>query len=147
MSLIVCIVLGCRKWNWFRNCAVDPLTGLEALFGSISVTSLHTSLPDPTQRYIFGYHPHGLFPAAAGFLHLTKDFREKWPGVEPVGLTASAMFIAPVIRDVMSWLGFRDVSHQSFVRALEEVSAVLICPGGQEELVEAYRCAPLQVKF
>eukprot|EP00803_Ostreobium_quekettii_P005722 evm.model.scf_27.11 EVM.evm.TU.scf_27.11 scf_27:83458-88282(-) len=130
---------GCRKWSWFQKWATDNIAGLEALFGTISVTSAVASRPDPNLRYIFGYHPHGLYPSGAAFMTLTKDFRDKWPGIQPVTLAASAMFSAPIYRDMLSWLGYRDVSRSSFEAALQEDRSVLICPGGQEELVEAYR--------
>lgn len=85
---------------------------------------------------MFGYHPHGLIPAAAAWFHHTPQWRERFPETRPVTLGASAIFLAPVLRDVVMWSGARTVSRRSMARALAEGHSIVLCPGGQAELVE-----------
>lgn len=71
---------------------------------------------------------------------LTPSFHKLLPrGLRPVTLTASAVFIAPLLRDILSWLGLRVVSRRTFVHALRERGAVVVVPGGQAELVYSHR--------
>ncbi|WIA28105.1 hypothetical protein OEZ86_010685 [Tetradesmus obliquus] len=91
------------------------------------------------QRYIFGFQPHGLYPTGAGFLPWMPSFKQHFPGVNPVTLTATVIFFPPFIRDICCWAGFRQVSKRTFLSALAERGAVMFCPGGQAELVHAWR--------
>ena len=61
------------------------------------------------QRYVFGFQPHGLYPTGAGFLPWMPSFRRLFPGVHPVTLVASVLYIPPFIRDISCWAGFRQV--------------------------------------
>lgn len=82
-------------------------------------------------------HPHGLYPAAAAWFHHTPAWRAAFPGLSPVTLAASALFWAPLLRDVVMWAGARCVSRGALRRALvEERRSVVLVPGGQAELVE-----------
>lgn len=92
---------------------------------------------DAGGKLIFGYHPHGLYPAAACWFHLTPQFASLFPSVpSPVTLGASVIFRVPLLRDVAMWAGARNVSRDTFLTTLEERGAVVLCPGGQAELVE-----------
>jgi hypothetical protein len=62
------------------------------------------------RRYIFGFQPHGFYPTGAGFLPWMPSFRSLFPGVNPVTLVASILYIPPFIRDISCWAGFRQVS-------------------------------------
>lgn len=89
------------------------------------------------RRVIFGYHPHGLYPAAACWFHLMPQFASLFPSVpSPVTLGASVIFRVPILRDVAMWAGARNVSRSTFLKSLDERGAVVLCPGGQAELVE-----------
>lgn len=97
---------------------------------------------DPTKRYIFGYLPHGLYPAGAGYVSHLPSWRRAFPGVAPRVLCANIMHYAPIIRDLGAWLGFRQVTRQAFARALQDGGHVLMCPGGQRELLYATEARP-----
>ena len=43
-------------------------------------------IPVDSRRYIFGFHPHGLYPTGAGLLPLSPAFRSAFPGTSPVTL-------------------------------------------------------------
>ncbi|KAI8468175.1 MAG: diacylglycerol acyltransferase [Monoraphidium minutum] len=70
---------------------------------------------------------------------MTASFREKLPGVRPSTLVASALFVAPFLRDIGAWSGFRKVTRHTFLRALHERGAVVLCPGGQAEMCHTHR--------
>jgi hypothetical protein len=64
---------------------------------------------DPNNRYIFAYMPHGMLPAGAIYMPFLPSWREQFPGVEPVGLTASVIHVIPFLRDAIQLLGGRVV--------------------------------------
>lgn len=65
-------------------------------------------LPATCDRVIYGFHPHGLYPVAAGLLPFFPAFERVAPeGPRPITLTADAMYFPPVLRDVMGWSGAR----------------------------------------
>ena len=49
------------------------------------------------------------YPTGAGFLPMLASFRARLPGVRPSTLVASVLFIAPFLRDIGAWSGFRKV--------------------------------------
>ncbi|GFR51674.1 hypothetical protein Agub_g14116, partial [Astrephomene gubernaculifera] len=96
----------------------------------------------PRRRYVLGFHPHGLYPTGAGFLPLMPGLQCAFPGHTIVTLTASIVHYLPGLRDIAGWAGFRQVTRATFRRALRDTGAVLLCPGGQAELVYADRAFP-----
>ena len=97
--------------------------------------------PAQLPRLLFGYHPHGLYPAGAMYLPLLPAFQRLLGCFRPVTMTASVLHFLPLIRDLMAWANSRIVSQASLLHALRTYGPVLLCPGGQEELVEAWRVA------
>ena len=87
------------------------------------------------QRYVFGYVPHGLYPLGAAYLPLLPEWRRLLPGIRPPTLCASIVFVLPVLRDLLQWLGLRVVSKNTFIRTLEQRNSLIVVPGGQAELV------------
>ena len=57
---------GSREWPWLREWLRTHLgTALRAWFGHLEVVYDGRAPLSPQQRYVFGYHPHGLFPIGA----------------------------------------------------------------------------------
>ena len=133
---------GTRTWPRFRGYCESVLSvALSRWFGTVRVlrTAPHppASVAQPSPPIVFGYHPHGMYPAAAAWFHLTPQWRACFPGVAPVTMGASAIFMTPMLRDVVMWSGARVVSRVSVRRALHaERRPIVLCPGGQAELVE-----------
>lgn len=75
--------------------------------------------------------PHGLMPAILAWFPMTDAWRKLFPAVRPIGLVATAIFKVPVMRELNLWGGLRNVSRKSFAHALDQMKAVVICPGGQ----------------
>jgi len=131
---------GSRRWPAFQK-FMEPYIekSLSVWFGSVQIVNSTGKKLDPKGKYIYGYHPHGMYPVGAGFLQALPQFREKICEVVPTSLSASAVFFPPLLRDLLSWYGVREVSRRTFIKTLTEERSVLLCPGGQEELVETYR--------
>ena len=51
--------------------------------------------------------------AGAPYLPLLKEFQDLFPGVSPTPLVASVCFHTPVVRDLCSWCGVRQVRERS----------------------------------
>ncbi|KAK9814027.1 hypothetical protein WJX73_009556 [Symbiochloris irregularis] len=131
---------GRREWPRLQEWLLARLEpALAEWFGSVDVVYEGTDQLDMGHRYVFGYHPHGLFPIGAPYLKLLSKFKELFPNVDPVPLVATVCFYTPVVRDFCSWCGVRQVARKSFVKALRERGSVLLVPGGQAELVHTWR--------
>ncbi|GAB5361867.1 hypothetical protein AAMO2058_000749900 [Amorphochlora amoebiformis] len=86
-------------------------------------------------RYIFGYHPHGIIPIASQWTTMTNLWKEKFPGILPVTLVSSIIHTIPFMRDLAQWTGGYEITREGFRAALYDRGAVLLVPGGQEEMI------------
>lgn len=131
---------GRREWAPIQKwCHVNMETALKAWFGNVEVVREGTSRLNPHDKFIFGYTPHGLFPIGAGFLPYIPAWGQLLPDIMPATLVASILFFTPLVRDLCSWCGLRQVSRRTFVRALQDKGSVMLVPGGQAELVHTWR--------
>lgn len=128
---------GSRTWAAFQeHCASVLSLAMCRWFVTVRVIRESRRPPAKGSRVVFGYHPHGLIPAGAAWFHHTPQWRAAYPQTRPVTMGASALFMAPILRDVCMWSGARTVSRASVTRALAEGHSIVLCPGGQAELVE-----------
>jgi diacylglycerol O-acyltransferase 2, plant len=134
---------GKREWPRFRNwVGTQAERVLPTLLGSFQVLAAPGAKFDREKRYVFGYAPHGLFPIGAAYLPCTPAFKKIVKNaVDPCTLTASVVFQLPFLRDLLFWVGARVVNRSTFVMSLRERGSVIMVPGGQAELVEAYQAA------
>ena len=49
-------------------------------------------------------------PAGGPYLPLLQEFQDLFPGLHPTPLIASVCFYTPIVRDLCSWCGVRQVS-------------------------------------
>jgi hypothetical protein len=89
------------------------------------------------RHYVFAFHPHGVQPFTVMWIQLSRDWREKFKGLRFSVMTASVMHFVPLMRDVLQWLGGREVSKESIVHALSRKESILLVPGGQQEMMES----------
>ncbi|KAK7416105.1 diacylglycerol O-acyltransferase 1 [Neonectria punicea] len=102
---------------------------------------------DPTRKYIFGYHPHGIIShgAWAAFVTNALGFSEKFPGITNTLLTLDSNFRLPFNRDWILFMGLQSVSKESIWNILNKGGpqndgqgrAVTIVVGGARESLEA----------
>ena len=90
---------------------------------------------DPSRRYIFTFAPHGMLPAAAGFLMHLPSWAAALPGIHPVVLTATVMHYVPLMRDIGGWTGFREARAAGGARGVwrwRGVPGCVVCCGAEQ---------------
>lgn len=122
---------GWRKWSRLRRSKILA----DCISDYFNNSIIKTAPLDPNKQYLFGYHPHGIIPAAALWMPLTSMFKHIFPQVKVVPLSATIIHYTPLIRDVFQWMGGRDVSRATFEHVLASGLSPLVVPGGQAELI------------
>ncbi|ETM53411.1 hypothetical protein F442_03241 [Phytophthora nicotianae P10297] len=88
---------------------------------------------DSKKKYIFGFHPHGIFVlsrlAIAG-----RNFERVFPGITHRVLGASAMYYVPLGREMCLWMGGVDASRSTGEKVLNEKHSIIVYPGGVPEI-------------
>ena len=121
------------------------------------VTLVKTAPLDPDEKYVFGFHPHGIISigAASCFategprtLDLSKNeseisssrrgFEALFPGLNRRLVTLPINFVTPFVREVLLSLGMLASSKESFENVLSQGSgsSVVVVVGGADEAVE-----------
>ena len=65
---------------------------------------IRTTTLNPKERHVMGYHPHGMFPMGASYLHNLSQWGALFPGIECVSLVATVCHIVPLLRDVTQYV-------------------------------------------
>lgn len=130
------------RFEWFRR---SPIWHLFAGYFPAKLHKTHDL--EPTRKYIFGYHPHGIIShgAWAAFATEALGFSKQFPGITNSLLTLDSNFRIPFYRDYILAMGVRSVSKESIVNILTRGGsnnegmgrAVTIVVGGARESLEA----------
>jgi 2-acylglycerol O-acyltransferase 2 len=115
-----------------------------SLFASYFPARLHRTVKlEPTRKYIFGYHPHGIIShgAFAAFATEALGFADLFPGITNTLLTLDSNFRIPFYRDYALAMGLGSVSRESIENLLSTGGhngagmgrAVTIVVGGAKE--------------
>ncbi|KAL8718310.1 MAG: hypothetical protein Q9225_004539 [Loekoesia sp. 1 TL-2023] len=119
-----------------------------SLFASYFPARLHRSARlEPTRKYIFGYHPHGIIShgAFAAFATEALGFSQLFPGITNTLLTLDTNFRVPFYRDYALAMGLASVSRESCENILSKGGAngegmgraITIVVGGARESLDA----------
>jgi hypothetical protein len=119
-----------------------------SLFASYFPARLHRSQKlEPTRKYIFGYHPHGIIShgAFAAFATEALGFSQLFPGITNTLLTLDSNFRLPLYREYALRMGLASVSRESIENILSKGGpngegmgrAVTIVVGGARESLES----------
>lgn len=102
---------------------------------------------EPTRKYIFGYHPHGIIShgAFAAFATEALGFADLFPGITNTLLTLDTNFRVPLYREYALAMGLASVSRESIENLLSKGGhngegmgrAVTIVIGGARESLDA----------
>lgn len=87
--------------------------------------------------HILAFHPHGVQPFTVFWIQTSRAWRAAMPGKRFCVMTASVCHAVPLLRDLLQWLGGREVSKESILHALGRGESVLLVPGGQQEMIES----------
>ncbi|KXT07875.1 hypothetical protein AC579_5156 [Pseudocercospora musae] len=131
-----------QRSDWLRS------SKIWSLFGSYFPARLHRSQPlEPTRKYVFGYHPHGIIShgAFAAFATEALGFSQLFPGITNTLLTLDSNFRIPLYRDYALRMGLASVSRESCENILSHGGpngegmgrAITIVVGGARESLDA----------
>lgn len=131
-----------KRSEWARN------SRIWSLFASYFPARLHRSEKlEPTRKYIFGYHPHGIIShgAFAAFGTEALGFKQLFPGITNTLLTLDTNFRIPLYRDYILRMGLASVSRESCENILSRGGpnnegmgrAITIVVGGARESLDA----------
>ncbi|KAH0842341.1 Diacylglycerol O-acyltransferase 2A [Fonsecaea pedrosoi] len=131
-----------RRSQWMRG------SKFWSLFASYFPARLHRTVElEPTRKYIFGYHPHGIIShgAFAAFATEALGFSDLYPGITNTLLTLDTNFRVPFYRDYALAMGLASVSRESIENILCKGGlngegmgrAVTIVIGGARESLDA----------
>ena len=130
-----------KRSEWLRQ------SKIWSLFGSYFPARLHRSEQlEPTRKYIFGYHPHGIIShgAFAAFATEALGFKQLFPGITNTLLTLDTNFRIPGYRDYILRMGLASVSRESCENILSKGGpngegmgrAITIVVGGARESLD-----------
>ncbi|KIW51200.1 hypothetical protein, variant [Exophiala xenobiotica] len=131
-----------RRSNWLRR------SKFWSAFASYFPARLHRTVElEPTRKFIFGYHPHGIIShgAFAAFGTEALGFADLFPGITNTLLTLDTNFRVPLYRDYALAMGLASVSRESIENLLSRGGhngegmgrAVTIVIGGARESLDA----------
>lgn len=118
-----------------------------SLFASYFPARLHRSQElEPTRKYVFGYHPHGIIShgAFAAFATEALGFSQLFPGITNTLLTLDSNFRIPLYREYALRMGLASVSRESCENILSKGGpnkegmgrAITIVVGGARESLD-----------
>lgn len=124
---------GTRRWNAIRHSRLIAwfASSCEAYF------SFRLKYEEPLsadKTYLFAYHPHGVYPFSLLWIPFCPLFLRTFPGVEMDAFTAGILLQVPWVRDLMMWMGARDVTRHAILHALGSGRSAFLVPGGQAEM-------------
>lgn len=131
-----------HRSEWLRR------SKIWSAFASYFPARLHrTQVLEPTRKYIFGYHPHGIIShgAFAAFGTEALGFSQLFPGITNTLLTLDSNFRIPLYRDHALRMGLASVSRESCENILSKGGpngegmgrAITIVIGGARESLDA----------
>ena len=131
-----------KRSDWCRQ------SKIWSLFASYFPARLHRSEKlEPTRKYIFGYHPHGIIShgAFAAFATEALGFSQLFPGITNTLLTLDSNFRIPGYRDYILRMGLASVSRESCENILSKGGpngegmgrGITIVVGGARESLDA----------
>ena len=129
-------VRGGRRCNLMRHFQIWKL-----FQGYFPIRLIKTTELDPRQKYIIGYHPHGVIScgAFASFATEAAGFSRMFKGIVPHLATLNINFRWPFVRDFLMALGMVGVDKLSFRHVLKKAgNAIVVVIGGAQEVMEAH---------
>jgi len=131
-----------QRSEWLRR------SKIWSLFAGYFPARLHRSqFLEPTRKYVFGYHPHGIIShgAFAAFATEALGFSQLFPGITNTLLTLDSNFRIPLYRDYALRMGLASVSRESCENLLScggpnnegMGRAITIVIGGARESLDA----------
>jgi 1-acyl-sn-glycerol-3-phosphate acyltransferase len=89
----------------------------------------------PNGRYIYMWHPHGLYNASQ-YLHIASNLT-KWPSQDKnIKITGfHGLLWLPFISEIFEHIGIVPTSYNEMKKTLVEETSLSVCPGGMREML------------
>lgn len=97
-------------------------------------------LRNPKNKYLFSFHPHGVFPGTALYAPFTDQWIEKLGCNSETHITthvASVVLNVPLVRDFNLMLGSLSVSRKGIECNFAKGNSAIIVTGGQAEMLHS----------
>ncbi|TPX34530.1 hypothetical protein SmJEL517_g02924 [Synchytrium microbalum] len=100
------------------------------------ISLVKTAELDASQKYVFGYHPHGIFPYGSMIAFGTDalSISKLFPGINFRVMTMGFLFYLPGFREWAAAQGAGSVSKDSCVEALRRGNSPVIVFGGTRDM-------------
>lgn len=118
-----------KPWEAFMYCWIWKLWH-EYFDVSSDLSSIQNM--DPKKRYVYFEFPHGIFPMGQ-FLSVYW-IRNLPTGKMICGTGADAVFMFPVMRQIMAWIGTVPANRKSMSKVYEDGNYGAVIPGGIAEM-------------
>ena len=91
---------------------------------------IKTAELDPSQSYLFAYHPHGVISMgyATGLCTNGCAFEDVFPGIDRSGTTLKATFMVPFYREWLQMIGFIVASKRNIIERLKSGKSIMLVP-------------------
>lgn len=98
-----------------------------------------TAQLDPSRKYVFGYHPHGILSVGAfiNFGSEANGFSRLFPGISVRLLTLASNMLVPFHREWSMAHGAAVASRKCCMYNLQKGRSVLLVLGGAQESLDA----------
>lgn len=96
---------------------------------------------DSKNKYLFSFHPHGVFPGTALFAPFTDQWQEQLgsnPTTHVSTHVANVVLNVPLVRDFNMCLGALSVSRRGIEASFGRGNSVIIVTGGQAEMLHSH---------
>lgn len=120
-----------EAWEGFMYCWIWDIW--REYFGmTMDIESIKGNKLKKGKRYMFFEFPHGIFPMGQ-FLSASL-IREITPGTLVCGTGADIVFMFPVMRQIMAWIGTQTAKRSSFTKIFNAGHYAAVIPGGIAEM-------------
>lgn len=93
---------------------------------------------NPSNQYLFSFHPHGVFPGTSLYGPCTKFWEDEVGRNDTSIVTthaADVIFSVPILREIPLLVGAMSVSRRAIERSIRNGNSPLIITGGQSEML------------
>jgi hypothetical protein len=126
-------VSGWRRWGLLHG--FEQLWELAYSYFSMEVVFDGNDKCDEKKGCVIGFHPHGIIPYNAGLMLLHPSWKQAYPHQQVYFMTDGFTHAVPFMKDLIQWLGAREVSKEVINRVLGDGNTVMLVPGGQAEIM------------
>lgn len=120
-----------RTWSTFQRLPV--WNWMERDYFPITVT--RTQELDPSRRYIFAYHPHGLWTWGLWTALVSEQFRTLFPSISWRILVATPLLMLPGAGHFIHWIGGISATAESAGESIKAGHSIVVIPGGLAEAI------------